>query len=208
MIGATVVTGVGSVHVLAQNHKAKERKHIEAALTALFIQLSQMESCLRFEQLGASVFRKSWKISKGGAPAKRIIRFRPSGYPPISTIKWTTSKGAVGECFTKHIMVYRNHHEIANNYQHPVAQSEFDNVPDEIRDGFTRDEFNIIRPKYSEVIATPIFGKRDKIIGVLSVDRQFNRGSLNRELLGRQDVAAMIATTAANIGDILEPLEN
>lgn len=210
-----VVMGIGSLGGIIGDHlaesKTKKGRKYEAALMGLLINLSGA-SDIRFQHLGGSVYTQAprWQqfLHRRSHPdttlLHRIHRFRPADYPPPSAIRWTSRTGAVGECWTAHRTIHKSLYEVAEQSQGGLTPKQFDVLESGSQGGFTVGEFNIIAPKYSEVLATPLLDKQDRQIGVLSIDRSYVRVNQFESRLDDPGIQPNISATAAIISNIME----
>lgn len=212
---ALIIIGVDNVATLftrsARAKKAARNAAIETTLMGLLISLARSGD-MRFEELGASVFVPSaWdRFLRRGAKArklKRIVRFRPSGYPQQSGVRWTPEKGAVGECWTRQRSARRDWNAVARRWGgDEVSEERFKQIPPGTREGFEYDEFTRIAGKYSEIVAEPIWhtGKERLIIGVLAIDRSYLAEDASfKAHLTTSEKLQIAAATASTVGGIL-----
>jgi len=131
--------------------------------------------------LGVSVFaiRRAWRfkwriVPWWGKQLKQVFRFRVSGYPPDVAVRWTKGKGAVGACWEKGIAVIHNRREAARLYGsngQPPTKQNYDVLPEQVRCGFTYNEFIQTIDNWGEILAMPITeDKTGRFLGVLSID--------------------------------------
>ncbi|WP_168626987.1 hypothetical protein [Cryobacterium sp. BB307] len=181
-----VVIGVDNAGSLVvrrwEDNRAILSRKIETALMALLIGLVKGKKELRFEELGANVYTVSWldktlQRSDEARRLKRIKRFRP-GYPQQSGIRWTPRTGTVGQCWSERREVHWTGHNLAKRHAGTsFSEEEFLNIRKDTRQGFTREEFQSIVGKYSEILAVPIWHpqKDGKMLGVLTIDRAYKQ---------------------------------
>lgn len=192
------------------NSRAAQYFKMERHLMAMVIQLSQSRD-LRFEELGASIYvaSKLPKRSRSPVRLKRIMRFRPAGYPQRSGIKWTAATGTVGDCWTNQTTRHKNTHAIAAKYVGTAIEpAAYAKIPKETRQGFTCKEFNAIVGNYSEILAVPIWhGRKErKLVGVLTVDRLYQEDEASfSPYLNKSDPTNVAATAASAVGRTLYP---
>jgi hypothetical protein len=202
-----VILGVDNLGTLISrkynSNKRRTLDEIERALMTLVITVAH-ETTLRFEDLGAGVYVISTHWWKRGSKEQlsRIKRFRPAGYPQQSGISWSSRTGAVGECLRTRKPVHKNWQRLAEKYgEVEVPDEQFNKMPEQTRCGFTRDEFNTIVGKYSEVLAVPIWhGRKERtMLGILTVDRAFKGQDDNfiSRLQSTRDVAASAASVVS-----------
>lgn len=212
-----VIIAVDSLGGLAANRVRKHRRErlagIEKALMGLLIQLDRNER-LRFAELGASVYVPSrwsnfFQRPQSKVRLKRIVRFRPAGYPQQSAIAWVGAKGLVGAAWCTRHAQYADFSALARRWGgKDISPERFSKIPEETRAGFTLEEFRRVVGKYSEIAAEPLWheGKERKLIGVLSVDRAFDAKDENYVAqLGVIETQSIIAATASTISGILKP---
>lgn len=186
---------------------------LRTALTGLLIQLSNDDDKVRFQELGASIYLipslksrlKWWRTPE----LERALRVRPAGYPQKSGVTWTSGKGNVGTCWAQGSTQYMNCFERAKTWSgNAPTVDEFNRLPEAERSGMTYNDFVRIADKYAEVIAEPIWDRRNekKLVGVLSVDRA-HKTSDGRFVaqLGEQETRDATAATASMVGRILKP---
>lgn len=191
---------VGTLVSRAIHRRVRNRNaDIEKALMALLIQVSQRQPALRFETLGANVF----KAHKDGT-LERIVRFRPAG-PQQTAVEWTDGKGAIGECLRGKRAAYTDWHAIAMRYREPVDEARWQRMPVKTKQGFTREEFNAILHKYSEVRTEPIWNSStgSKLIGILTLDRSFSRDDSFVARLDEKLVRENVQATASVVSGML-----
>ncbi|WP_404474220.1 hypothetical protein [Microbacterium aerolatum] len=213
-LGIVMFDNVGTL-ISRKYHEVKgtRRKRIEKALMSMVINLSKTHG-IPFDEIGASVYvpRKTWSwwVKKHKTQRlKRLVRFRPAGYPQQSGVNWGAGKGMVGDCWDTRTSRYLNSHKIAETYNGaPLSEAQFHKLAKATRRGFTVQEFNAIAGKYSEVRAEPLWHERKEreLIGVLSIDRAFvaedDRFSPRLDKKQTREVAAAAAYT---VSDILKP---
>ncbi|MGC5224894.1 hypothetical protein ACPW96_20205 [Micromonospora sp. DT81.3] len=191
----------------------RRNERIEKALMGLMISLVKNRS-LRFEDLGVSVYVPWWRDRFRRRPhmhvrLKRIVRYRPAGYPPQSGVSWTPGKGVVGEAWSRRKTRHKNWHAIAARYAgQDITEDQFLQIPEATRYGFAYEEFVSIVGKYSEVLAEPIWhGWKDRVmVGVLAIDRPYKAEEHTfRTQLDKKPTLEVAAASASTVGGILKP---
>ena len=208
------VDNVGTLFVrkARADREARDQK-IQSTLQAALRQLVASRD-LRLEDLGANVYLASnWKRMRRSPAStvklERTARYRPIGYPQQSGIAWTGTTGAVGECWRKRGVVYKNWHAVAEKYGGvEMTEPAFLKIAADTRNGFSYREFLTIVGKYSEIVAEPIWhpGNERVILGVLAIDRAYQDGSSTFvPLLGKRATYETAGLAARAIGAILKP---
>jgi hypothetical protein len=211
-----VVLGVDNAGTLVlraqQSHRRGQNQQIEKALQSLLIEVAKGGK-VRFEELGASVYRPSRRDRfnrKDQDPdlILRVVRYRPAGYPQQSGVTWTPSKGIVGRAWSSRREAYIDWRPIVARYAGVADMTDeqfLKKIPEKTRLGFTRTEFVAIVDKYSEILAVPIWhGRKDnKLVGVLSIDRAYKAddATFNPQLnaKGTREVAVATGSVVARI---------
>lgn len=179
---------------------------IEKALMGLLINLAKARP-LRFEEMGASVYVPWWRDRVLRKPEsevrlKRVVRFRPAGFPQQSGVSWTPAKGAVGECWRLKKTVHKNQHASAREYAGAeITAEQFTAIPEASRAGFDLDEFRSIAGKYAEVLAEPIWDPRKerRIVGVLAIDRPYKGEDASFKVEFSRRATREVAAAAASL---------
>ena len=211
------IIGVDNVGTLIvrrlRRGRTQRQSALEKALMGMLVLMSATEQ-VRFEQLGASVYvpsRLNWIRRRRQKPEqlKRILRYRPSQTPQQSGIQWTSATGVVGACWTHQAKQYKNTYAIAAKYNGAmVLEEQFKGMPKVTRGGFTREQFNAIAGKYSEIHAEPIWHpqRERKLIGVMTIDRAFHsNGATFRAEFERNGLTDQAALTAKVVANALRP---
>lgn len=193
--------------------RGDRQRRIEKSLMSLIIRLSK-DHGIPFDELGASVYVPSRIDLMMRRPLhqvrlKRIIRYRPTGFPQQSGVAWTPQKGKVGESWRMKSTRYLNSHKIAAKYRSTeLTQAQFGRISESTRGGFSRQEFMSIIGKYSEIAAEPIWhgGKERTMLGVLSIDRAYiDEDDKFSPKLDKKTTREVSAAVASTVSDILKP---
>ncbi|MBT2497125.1 hypothetical protein J7E45_16050 [Microbacterium sp. ISL-59] len=193
--------------------RSGRRTRIEKALMSMIINLAKTHT-LPFDEIGASVYVPYWRDVVMRRPLakvrlKRIIRFRPAGYPLQSGVNWRAGKGMVGYSWESRSSRYLNTHAIAKAHGHQeLTAAQFARLSKDTRCGFTVAEFNAIAGKYSEVRAEPLWhGRKERtLVGVLSIDRAYiDEDDRFSPKLDKKQTREVAAAAASMVSDILKP---
>lgn len=196
-----------------RSFRSGRKAAIEKALLGMIINLAKTHS-IPFDEIGASVYVPYWRDTVR-RPAlnkyrlKRIVRFRPAGYPLQSGVKWSAGKGMVGHSWETRSSRYLNTHAIAKSYGgQDLTQAQFMRLSKDTRCGFTVEEFNVIAGKYSEVRAEPLWhGRKERsLVGAISIDRAYiAEDDRFSPKLDKKETREVAAAAASVVSDILKP---
>ncbi|GJN99548.1 hypothetical protein NJB18091_30170 [Mycobacterium marinum] len=162
-----------------ERHKARSKMH-KPLIFALDAICEARDVPL--DVLGVSVFRikRYWTRRWIFVPWRksrllRLFRFRLKDFPAESAVDWTMGKGAIGKCWETGIPHLEDRRQVAAEHGrgHYPNETQFAQLNEEQKSGFTRDEFVQTIDKYGEILAVPIVkesGGRSKMIGVVSID--------------------------------------
>jgi hypothetical protein len=189
-----IIIGLESIGSLVRERFEVRRVNLEKQLDrwSLTFVLEQLgTSAMAFEDLGVSVWVPTtrsrfavWLFKKSRTDHRfaRLNRFRPQGHPQQSSITWTGAMGTVGQCWKTQKAVYWDARVIAAKYgEAEISTSQYERIPMAVTRGFSREQFVQVVGKYAEVRAIPIMHtdtSKAKMIGVLSIDRVFDRDDL------------------------------
>jgi hypothetical protein len=173
-----------NVGVIFFKYKAYEREHARSEMNQPCIgALNSITTNhdVPLAKLGISVFairgrlELKWRVVPWwGKHLKQVFRFRLSDYPPEVPIRWTKGKGAIGECWQDGVAVVHDRRQAAASYgsrgQRPTKEN-YLKLPEQIRSGFTFNEFKQTVDNWGEILAMPITERGTaNLIGVLSID--------------------------------------
>lgn len=193
--------------------RSGRRSRIEKALMGMIINLAKTNA-LPFDEIGASVYVPYWRDvalrrSSDKVRLKRIIRYRPAGYPLQSGVNWRAGKGMVGSAWQSRSSRYLNTHAIAKAHGgQDLSPAQFARLSKDTRCGFTVAEFNAISGKYSEIRAEPLWhGRKERVlVGVLSIDRAYiAEDDRFASKLDKKQTREVAAAAASLVSDILKP---
>lgn len=187
--GVGLLTFIDNIRQASAQYQSAQRNAARTTMqqeltTALYL-ITEART-VKLIDLGASVFniRRYWTLLPALIPIPwlpwrqqrlhRILRFRISPTPQTSDVRWTKGKGAIGQCWERHMPVWVDRRDTiaqfgAGNY--PADDATFSRLTPAQRSGFTREEFNQMIDRYGEILAVPIVGKYSgEFLGVLSID--------------------------------------
>lgn len=216
-----VIIGVDSIGSLFANKVRKSRMsqkdRVERAMMGLVLNLS-MQRVVRFEELSASVFvptrlsRLKQKVLRKTSVDIDLVRFkqfRPGGFPAQSGVRFTSSKGVVGECWRTKKNVHKDLEGLAARWASvELTEDAFQKIKASSRQGFTLEEFQVVVGKYTEIAAEPIWhpSKDGKLVGILTLDRpRAETTEQFRPKLGAEETQQQLVAIAKLVGDILHP---
>lgn len=157
--------------------------------------------------LGGSVFipkrrlRRAWRQE-----LRRALRFRLSNTPLPSDVTWVGVKGAIGRAWKTKRVIHQNWAEVATSIASDPASEDrvFEELPSNLRGEFTSDELRSIAGKYSEILAVPVWNRRNtKVLGVLSIDVPWSTDRSTGVALEMGGVDEVAATCAYTIADVI-----
>lgn len=150
--------------------REEARIRTQKTLIALLFAISQARG-VDVTYLGSSVFvlRRAGLLRR--KTLVRRFRFRLANHPQATDVRWTKGKGTVGACWETGRAAYRYRRSVAERYgTRDLSPAEYAQLRDNVKSGFTREEFLSMVNKYAEVLAVPIKSDQGELIGVLSVD--------------------------------------
>lgn len=193
--------------------RSRRRQGIEKTLMGMIIRVSKEQS-IPFDEIGASVYVPyPWDVLRGrkheDVRLKRIIRYRPAGYPQQSGVNWASGKGMVGQCWESRSPRYMNTHKVAQTHGgSTLTDAQLARLSKSTQCGFSVADFNAISGKYSEIHAEPLWhGRKERaMIGVLSIDRAYiAEDDKFTPKLNKKQTREVAAAVASLVSDILKP---
>lgn len=221
LIGAVaIVTLIDNVRTAFQTVRATQRQHAVAriAMTVMGMTNAVAHQCgLPTGVVGGSVFvaRKRWVLR---AQLLFIVRttvlIRPPQWriryadgPQPSRVVWTTKKGAIGQAFTTGSIVYKYWAAIAERHggrNGSIDATSFTALSNDVKSGFTHNEFVSIVGKYAEILAVPIMSvDGGKVLGVFAIDRPYRADEPLQKLFDCSAVADSVERVAGIISEDL-----
>ncbi len=140
-------------------------------------------------------------VSPGSRAARlrlvRVVRERASRRPTASGVVWRPGKGVIGLCVATGEVVGQDVAADSGPWLRVPAER-WSTVPDDVRDGFTWDEFAALAGKYGAVLAAPLIddsGQSSNVVGCVSLDGP--DGSF--DVLWSADVRSALAQAAETL---------
>lgn len=189
----------------SERARMKKKAEIRKQLSALAAGIAKITG-QPIEDIGCGLFlvQRRWF-----GYADRLVRFervRLIDNVPASDVKFTKGKGTVGECWQNQRKAHDEWDSRNERYANrSLTDEEWNQLAEEDRRGFTREEWVSLVGKYSEVVAMPVMVD-EKFRGCLAVDRRWYRSTVKgTRRLDEDDVATSIGAISQTLGPTLSP---
>lgn len=199
---AFVVTAGSAVREYRAPKVAARRDDVRLLLQGLALTVFDLTR-IDVRELGLAVYvvrRDRWAPWR--RHLERVHRERAMRRPSASSVVWRPGMGVIGRCVESGV-------DEAQDVGSDVApwvdatRDDWDlRVPEQVKAGFTLDEFQALAGRYHVVVATPLLddrGPRTRVLGCLSLDGP--QGSYDD--LSADDVRAAMAAVAATVRPLL-----
>jgi len=123
-------------------------------------------------EIGANLFRirRAW-YAPWNCHLHRMLHERMSFSPQPSSVKWTRGKGVIGAAWENRQTQVANLTRLPAELAAVVDEATFQLIDESTRGGFTYAEFQGLRGKYAEALASPVLSHDGtRVIGVVSFD--------------------------------------
>lgn len=199
---AFVATSQSAVREYRGRGATDRREQLGFALRQLAFTVAELTS-LDVRELGLAVYvvrreRPFWWRKR----LDRAARERSVNRPSTSRVVWRPGKGVIGRCVAAGTDVAQDVQADTSPWR-DADQDDWDlRIPDDVKAGFSFDEFRFMLGRYHVVVATPVLddsGVRTRIVGCLALDGP----SGTFDLLAADDVRAAMGRVAPTIGALL-----
>lgn len=160
-----------------------ERKvEIRKNLATLIVTLHEVTN-ERIQDYGVSLYLlRAKRVPWGSQALVRLVRVRIVDNLNPSDVIFEPGKGVVGACWADQRETHKDLRQInARWVDKEISEEAWATFRDNVTDGFTLAEFKMVVGKYAEVLALPVMLDQ-KLVGVLSVDRRWNKALPNERL--------------------------
>jgi hypothetical protein len=208
--GAAVVAAVlafaATTQAVVGDFRARRRassvEDLRYAVRQLAFSIAEM-SLVDVRELGLAVYvvRRDWPLP-WRKRLDRVLRERSMRRPSASRVTWRPGKGVIGRCVATGTDVAQDVGADTAPWRDATPEDWDLRVPDDVRSGFSYEEFLDLRGRYHVVVATPILDDRGpvtRVVGCLALDGP--EGSFDD--LAADDVRAAMAAMAPTIRALL-----
>jgi hypothetical protein len=151
--------------------------------------------------IGASTWVPSGIVLSGGMPRRklhRLARERVNDTPVPSGITWIKGKGVIGRCWRDQREQLHDAERLFVSHGN-CSRRDWDALGEDERMGMSHGEFQKIAGKYGTVIAVPLIGRGEKVIGVVALDAPM--GTISQ--LSSPDVTQAIGAAARVVSQLI-----
>jgi hypothetical protein len=199
---AFVATAGSAVREYRTPRRAESSENLRYAVRQLAFSIAET-TMIDVRDLGLAVYvvRRS-RLLPWRRRLDRVLRERSVRRPSVSRVVWRPGKGVIGRCVANGRDVAQDVGADMARWRGVSRQEWESRVPDDVRAGFSYEEFVDMQGRYHVVVATPILddtARVTRVVGCLALDGP--EGSY--EDLAADDVRAAMAAIAPTIRALL-----
>lgn len=205
-IVAAALAFAATTHAVFTDLRARRRassiEDLRYAVRQLAFSIAEM-SLVDVRDLGLAVYvvQRDWPLL-WRRRLERVLRERSMRRPSASRVTWRPGKGVIGRCVATGTDVAQDVGADTAPWADATPEDWNLRVPDDVKAGFTYEEFLELQGRYHVVVATPILddrGPTTRVVGCLALDGP--EGSFDD--LAADDVRAAMAAMAPTIRALL-----
>ena len=205
-IAAATLAFAGTTQAVVKEFRARRRassvEDLRYAVRQLAFSIAEM-TLVDLRELGLAIYvvRRDWPFP-WRRRLDRVLRERSMRRPSASRVTWRPGKGVIGRCVASGTDVAQDVGADTAPWRDATREDWDLRVPEDVKAGFTYEEFLDLQGRYHVVVATPILddrGRVTRVLGCVALDGP--EGSFDD--LAADDVRAAMAAMAPTIRALL-----